>query len=87
MVEETRKMATYRNQPILFNEDDHFDFDKPANNLMSAVGAYASWGYFDFRKEGDEFAAGFQTSVPVDWRINSERKINFFEKIKEITGQ
>jgi len=41
MVEQTRKMETYKNQPILFNEDDHFDFDQPHNNLMSAVETYA----------------------------------------------
>ena len=85
MVNQTRAIEGFKNQPILFNEDDHYDFDQPKNNLMSAIGAYASWGYFDFRKEGDEFAAGFQT-VPVDWRINSKRKIDFFQKIKEITG-
>ncbi len=86
MIAQTRSMTDYRNQPILFNEDDHYNFDQPNNNLMSAVSAYTSWGYFDFRKAGDEFAAGFQ-SVPVDWRINSARKISFFEKIKIITGE
>ncbi len=30
--------------PILFNEDDHFDFDRPENNMMAAVSEYASWG-------------------------------------------
>ncbi len=24
-------------------------FDKPRNNLLAAIGEYASWGYFDFR--------------------------------------
>ncbi len=33
--------------PILFNEDDHFDFDKDENNFAAAVSEYASWGYFD----------------------------------------
>ena len=33
--------------PILFNEDDHFDFEKPRNNLTAAIGERASWGYFD----------------------------------------
>jgi len=26
---ETRKLPSYRGQPIVFNEDDHFDFSKP----------------------------------------------------------
>ena len=36
---DTRQVAGYRPMPILFNEDDHFDFDKPANNFAAAVGA------------------------------------------------
>jgi hypothetical protein len=35
--------------------------------------------------EGEGFNSGFQ-SVPVDWRINSPRKIAFFNKVREITG-
>src|SRR5947209_5633331 len=26
----------YRPMPILFNQDDHYDFDKPANNFTAA---------------------------------------------------
>jgi hypothetical protein len=73
----------YRPMPILFNEDDHFDFDKPMNNLVAAVSEYASWGYFDFRMKGEGFEAGYQ-SPPVSWGITSPRKKAFFEKLKEI---
>ena len=59
--------------PILFNEDDHFDFDKPENNFVAAVGEYASWGYFDYRRQGEGFDDGYQ-SVPVNWGISSARK-------------
>jgi hypothetical protein len=79
MVEQTRKVEGYRTIPILFNEDDHFDFDKPANNMMKAVGSYASWGYFD------PYADGYQT-VPVNWGINTDRKRAFFSLVKEVTG-
>ena len=79
MVEQTRKVEGYRTMPLLFNEDDHFDFDKPANNMMKAVGAYASWGYFD------PYADGYQT-VPVNWGINTDRKRAFFNLVKEVTG-
>lgn len=79
MVEQTRKVAGYRTMPVLFNEDDHFDFDKPVNNMMKAVGSYASWGYFD------PYADGYQT-VPVNWSINTERKRAFFNLVKEVTG-
>ncbi|MGL4465783.1 MAG: hypothetical protein ACRC1K_26830 [Planctomycetia bacterium] len=86
MVRQTRKVEGYRPMPILFNEDDHFDFDKPANNFSAAVREYASWGYFDFRKKGDKFEVGYQ-SVPVDWTTSSERKKGFFKLLSDITGE
>jgi hypothetical protein len=47
MVEQTRSLKEYRPMPVLFNEDDHFDFDQPVNNMRNAIRAYASWRYFD----------------------------------------
>ena len=85
MVQTTRKVEGYTPKPIVFNEDDHFDFDKPANNFLAALAEYASWGYFDFRMKGEGFAEGYQ-SVPVDWGISSERKRGFFSLVKDITG-
>ncbi len=85
MIRVTREVEGYRPMPILFNEDDHYDFDQDDNNLVAAVGAYASWGYFDFRRSDDPFEEGFQ-SVPVDWRISTERKKSFFDKVAQITG-
>ena len=85
MVQETRKVPGYRPMPILFNEDDHFDFDKPRNNFIAAAGEYASWGYFDFRMKGEGFDDGYQ-SVPVNWGISSARKRAFFDLLKEMTG-
>jgi hypothetical protein len=86
MVQKTRKVEGYRPMPILFNEDDHFKFDKPDNNLSAAVKEYASWGYFDFRVKGEGFEEGYQ-SVPVNWKTNSERKKGFFKLLSEITGE
>jgi hypothetical protein len=85
MVNRTRSVEGYRPMPLLFNEDDHFGFDQPENNLAAAVVANASWGYFDYRLPGEGFEEGYQ-SPPVDWGIRSARKKGFFEKIKEITG-
>jgi hypothetical protein len=79
MVAETRRVPGYRPMPIVFNEDDHFDFDQPGNNFMKALGAYASWGYFD------PYEAGYQ-SPPVNWGLNTERKQAFFRLVKEVTG-
>lgn len=85
MVEKTRALKSYRQQPVLFNEDDHFDFDKPANNMLAAVKAYAGWGYFDYRMKGEGFPEGYQ-SVPVDWGTGSDRKRGFFGLLSKVTG-
>jgi hypothetical protein len=80
-----RTASAYRGQPIIYNEDDHFDFDKADNNMIAAIGEGASWGYFDFRQARERFPDGFQ-SLPVDWTISSSRKRSFFALLKEITG-
>jgi len=72
--------------PILSNEDDHSEFDNPANNFAAAVNEFASWGYFDFRMKGEGFDAGYQ-SVPVNWKTSSERKKGFFKLLSEIAGE
>lgn len=86
MVQQTRKVDGYRPMPILFNEDDHFDFDKPENNFSAAVREYASWGYFDYRMKDEGFDEGYQ-SLPVNWSTSSERKKGFFQLLREITGE
>lgn len=86
MVARTRALPAWRPMPIVFNEDDHFDFDRPENNFTAALRAGASWGYFDFRMKGEGFADGYQ-SVPIDWGIRSPRKQAFFAKLSEITGE
>lgn len=85
MVKEVKAMEGYSPKPIMFNEDDHFDFSKEFNNFIAATNVHASWGYFDYRKKDEPFAEGYQ-SVPVDWGINSERKKGFFNLLKEMTG-
>jgi hypothetical protein len=85
MIQKTRKVEGFRKMPILINEDDHFNFDKPKNNFIAAVKEYVSWGYFDYRMKDEKYNEGYQ-SVPVDWGINSDRKKGFFELLKTITG-
>ena len=85
MVDECRAAPSYHGQPILFNEDDHFNFHQPDNNFLAAVSRYASWGYFDYRMAGEDFDEGYQ-SVPTNWAISSERKRGFFRLLAEITG-
>ncbi|MDX1984137.1 MAG: hypothetical protein SFV51_27935 [Bryobacteraceae bacterium] len=83
MVEQTRQVDGYRPMPILFNEDDHFDFDKPENNMLAALKMYASWGYFD--PGASDYKDGYQCP-PVNWGLSSERKKAFFGLLKEVTG-
>ena len=85
MVRQARRVSGYHGQPILFNEDDHFAFDKPQNNFIAAVSEHASWGCFDYRMKGEGFNEGYQ-SVPVNWAVCSERKRGFFELLSKITG-
>ena len=85
MVDECRALPGYHDHPILFNEDDHFDFDADDNNMLAAVSQYASWGDFDYRMKGEGYDEGYQ-SVPVNWTISSERKRGFFDLLAKMTG-
>jgi hypothetical protein len=85
IVEGCRANPAYRGQVIVFNEDDHTDFDKPDNHLLAAIGTHASWGFFDYRRRGESFGEGYQ-SMPTNWGINTARKRAFFELIRHITG-
>jgi hypothetical protein len=79
LVRMTRRVPGYATKPILFNEDDHFDFDRADYNFLAAIGEYASWGYFD------PYADGFQ-SPPVTWSVHTDRKRAFFDRVRDITG-
>jgi len=85
MVDATRALDNFRGQPILFNEDDHFDFAAGDNNMLAAMDRYAGWGYFDYRMAGEDYSEGYQ-NVPVDWTISSARKRGFFELLRAVTG-
>jgi len=85
MVDTVRASESYRGQPIVFNEDDHFDFDQADNNFLAAVSRYASWGYFDYRMKDEGFDEGYQ-SVPTNWGISSGRKRGFFGLMKKLSG-
>ncbi|MFP4580284.1 MAG: hypothetical protein ACLFQ6_06110 [Candidatus Sumerlaeia bacterium] len=86
-----------RPRPILINEDSIF-----VENLEMAVKEGASWGFYcqgygsqyqdrmnwkekDREKNYDQLS-GYQT-LPVNWSINTAVKRNFFDKVKEITGE
>jgi hypothetical protein len=83
MVRRTRATPGFSSKPVLFNEDDHYDFDQPASNFAAAIGEHASWGYYDQGK--NDYTNGYQ-SPPVNWGINTDRKKAFFRLVREITG-
>ncbi|MEQ1751930.1 MAG: hypothetical protein ABL974_21085 [Prosthecobacter sp.] len=85
LIKQTRAVAGYKPMPILFNEDDHENFDEPANNFASAIADHVSWGWFDYRRKGEALEEGYQ-SPPVNWGISSARKRAFFNYLAEITG-
>ena len=80
MVKETRANPHYQDQPIVFNEDDHFDFDQEKYNMLMAIKNGASWGFFAPGK--NNYRDGYQ-SVPVNWEINTPTKKAFFNKVDE----
>lgn len=85
MAEETRRIPAFHDRPlpIVFTEDDHYDFDQDDNNLLAAVSEHAGWGYFDPGE--NNYRDGYQRP-PVNWGINTERKRAFFRLLSEITG-
>jgi hypothetical protein len=93
MVREVREMEEYTPMPIVNNEDDrpwlddHQGFGESGNNFVACVKNYASWGYFDFRRntEHNEYNLGYQ-SIPVNWHITTEREYDFFDLCSQITG-
>jgi hypothetical protein len=56
-----KNISGYHSQPILFYEDDHFDFEVTTNHFVNAVKGYASWGYFDYRMKEEGFENGYQS--------------------------
>lgn len=83
MVDQVRTVPGYRPMPIVFNEDDHFGFDKPMNNFLAAVSRGASWGFFDPGE--NNYVDGYQ-SPPVNWGLSTDRKRAFFGLVREMTG-
>lgn len=83
MIRASRAASTWRPMPVLINEDDHFRFADPDHHMIATLSEYASWGFFDPGKS--DYVDGYQCP-PVNWTINTERKRQFFNTVKVITG-
>lgn len=64
-------------KPIVFNEDS-----PRLENLEAAVSSDASWGYHD--KGDNNYEDGFQ-APPVNWRLTTETKRAFFNRLAALT--
>ncbi len=80
-----KRLMGDKKMPMVNNEDDHFNFEKPKNNMLTSIQNYVSWGYFDFRKKDEPFETGYQ-SMPASWKIDTDRKKGFFSLLKTITS-
>ena len=78
-------MSTFEVSTIVRGYDHLTNNTVTVNNFIVALSQYASWGYFDYRMQGEGFHEGYQ-SVPVDWSTSSERKKGFFALLAEVTG-
>jgi hypothetical protein len=91
LIRSIRRTEGYVPKPIVDNEDDrpwrdaHQGWGRTGNNFVACVTNGVSWGYFDYRERGEGFDEGYQ-SMPVNWRISSDRKRGFFGLLAEITG-
>lgn len=91
LINDTRQLIGNDAKPIVNNEDDrpwrdkHQGFGEQGNNMIVSIENGVSWGYFDFRQQGEPLVEGFQ-NPPTDWGINSERKRQFFGLLKKVTG-
>jgi hypothetical protein len=83
MINIVKDKECYKGQPIVCNEDDHFEFEKDYNHMVAAIKNGVSWGYFD--PGLSNYYDGYQCP-PVNWGINTQLKKEFFDKVKEITG-
>ena len=65
-------------RPVIINEDGVSTF-----NLHAAVQEHVGWGYYD--NGLSNYRDGFQ-APPVNWRINTPVKWQFFEQVARLTG-
>jgi len=72
VIQTVKTSASYRNQPIVFNEAGTRLF------LTDCLSMGAGWGYYD--QGTNNYVDGYQ-SIPVNWGINTALKQAFFNAI------
>ena len=84
-IETVQSNSAFKNnpKPIYINEDDYYNFDSDRCHFDAAIDNHVSWGVFvkcNGTTAGD-YIYGYQC-VPVNWKINTPLKKQFFEKVK-----
>jgi hypothetical protein len=91
LIRSIRRTEAYAPKPIINHEGDqawrdvHQGWGRTGHNFVACVANGVSWGCFDYRERGEGFDEGFQ-SVPVNWRLSSDRKRGFLGLLAETTG-
>ena len=83
LVDRTRAGTAYSAapKPLLFNEDDRIETSSSLDNMDTAIGRRAGWG---FHYGGlNDYATGFQ-HPPVNWTINDAKKRLFFDHVASL---
>jgi hypothetical protein len=76
-IQSMRRWLGY-DRPLIINEDGVSTF-----NLHAAVQEHVGWGYYD--NGLSNYRDGFQ-APPVNWKINTKVKWQFFEQVSRLTG-
>mmetsp|Transcript_88255 Transcript_88255/g.108070 ORF Transcript_88255/g.108070 Transcript_88255/m.108070 type:complete len:90 (+) Transcript_88255:1-270(+) len=89
MIDQVRASSAYKNKPkpIVFNEDDHYNFSSPTSNFEAAITRHASWGLFADcnQQNAGDYIHGYQC-VPPAWNHNTQLKLSWFEAVKSATS-
>lgn len=81
MARQIHASLLWHSMPIVFNEDDHFDFEKADNNFVSAVRAHAPWGFFDYRMQGEDVEG-----TPLNTAVLYRRILEYFLRLLNPTS-
>ncbi len=71
-IAQARSLSSF---PLCINEDSHWRITQPRFNMLNSLGT--GNGYYD--------QVGFQ-SLPINWSINTNDKLAFFNKVRAVTG-
>eukprot|EP01084_Bolivina_argentea_P194601 333914_1 len=88
MINQVRNSDAYKSnsKPILFTEDNNFNFNSTSNNFKSAIEGHASWGCMLTcnSNDGGDYQDAYQCP-PTSWAIDTNRKAAFFEAVANYT--